>query len=204
MKRALLLSVAALAFLAFAVPARQAQGAVSVGVSIHTGGRHGGLSLNFQSRPDVMLIPSSRVYYVRNYDRDLYCYGDDWYYVDDGDWYTSRSYRGPFVQIVFASVPYEVRSIPVSYRRHWGRSTSAPGYGYHRDRSWVDQSSDRNRSRGDRSHSWERDRQDRNRRDDRNWGDHDRNRNERDQDRNRNRGRENRGGNGNHRGWNRG
>jgi hypothetical protein len=172
---------------------------VSVGISINTGGRHGGFSLNFQSRPDLVLIPSSRVYYVRNYDRDLYCYGNDWYYVDDGDWYMSRSYRGPFVQIVFASVPYEIRSVPVRYRRHWSRTYSTPTYGYrHRDRSWVDTSWDRNRSQ-----SWERDRQNQDRGDGRNWGDRNRN-GDRGKNQNRNRDRGNRGGNGNHRGWNRG
>ncbi|HXF58418.1 MAG TPA: hypothetical protein VN539_01180, partial [Candidatus Saccharimonadales bacterium] len=59
---------------------------------------------------------------------DLYCYGDDWYYCDDGTWYTANSYNGPFFEIGFTSVPYQIRSVPVRYRRHWGGYASAPVY----------------------------------------------------------------------------
>ena len=161
MKRAFLLAVAALSFLAFAAPAQKAEAAVSVGLSV--GGRHSGFSLSFQSRPEVVLIPSSRVYYTQDFDQDLYCYGDDWYYVDDGAWFYSRSYRGPFVEIAFTSVPFEVRNVPVGYRRHWGGSNSyyTNRYGTTtRDRSWSDrsQTSTRDRNWGDRDPSSHRDR----------------------------------------------
>jgi hypothetical protein len=153
----------------------------------------------------MVFIPSSRVSYARNYDQDLYCYGDNWYYVDDGGWYTSRFYDGPYVQIAFASVPYYVRSVPVSYRRHWGGTTQSYSYGYQRDRSWVDQtqSPDRNRTSGDRNQTWQ---QGQNRGNDGSWSDRNSNRDDRGQNQNRNqgRGRGNKGGNGNHRGWNRG
>lgn len=134
MKSKLLVLLAGLLLLGSAAPARQAQAAVSVGVSIFSGGPHRGLSLSFSSRPEFVVIPGSRVYYGRDIDRDVYCYGDDWYYVDDGAWYRGSSYRGPFIQVSFTSVPYEVRGIPVRYRRHWsdrysGRTTYQR-YGY--------------------------------------------------------------------------
>ena len=150
MKSRLLVLLAGLLLLGFAAPARQAQAAVSVGVSVVTGGPHRGLSLSFSSRPEFVVIPGSRVYYGRDIDRDVYCYGDEWYYVDDGAWYEGPSYRGPFVQVTFSSVPYEIRGIPVRYRRHWSdpwssnrttyRDYGSGSYGNNRggysDRTW--------------------------------------------------------------------
>jgi hypothetical protein len=129
MKRAILLATALVALLGFTLPVRQADASVSVGVSIGTG-RHGGFSLSFASRPNVVLIPSSRVYYAPDLDEDLYSYDDEWYYCQDGDWYTADSYDGPFVQIAFTSVPYPIRSVPLGYRRHWDgyRNYNPPVY----------------------------------------------------------------------------
>jgi len=130
MKRTLLLATALGVFLGFAQPARQAQAAVNVGFSIGSGGRHDGFSLSFRSRPDVVLIPSSRVYYAQDADEDLYFYDNAWYCVQDGVWYASDSYQGPFAAIGFSSVPYEIRNVPGSYRRHWeGYTAPAQAYG---------------------------------------------------------------------------
>jgi hypothetical protein len=126
MKRALILAAALAALVEFALPARQAQASVSVGVSIGSG-RHGGFSLSFASRPNVVLIPSSRVYYAPDLDEDLYAYDDEWYYCDEGTWYVADSYDGPFVAIGFASVPFEIRNVPGHYRRHWGDSSGYYG-----------------------------------------------------------------------------
>jgi len=159
MKRTLLLAAALGALLGFAQPARQAQAAVSVGFSIGSGGRHNGFSLGFQSQPNVVLIPSSRVYYAQDADVDLYSYDDAWYCVEDGVWYTSDSYDGPFVAIGFSSVPYEIRNVPGSYRRHWeGYAAPAPRYrdayqdrsGGYQDRGWSSQ----NRGDENRGQSW--------------------------------------------------
>jgi hypothetical protein len=152
MKRTLLLAAALGALLGFAQPARQAQAAVNVGFSIGSGGRHNGFSLSFQSRPDVVLIPSSRVYYAQDANEDLYFYDDAWYCVEDGVWYTSDSYDGPFVAVGFSSVPYEIRNVPGSYRRHWeGYAAPAPRYrDAYQDRTWSNQ----NRGDGNRDQSW--------------------------------------------------
>jgi len=139
MKRTLLLATALGVFLGFAQPAPQAQAAVSVGFSIGSSGRHDGFSLSFRSRPDVVLIPSSRVYYAQDADEDLYFYDDAWYCVQDGVWYTSDSYQGPFAAIGYSSVPYEIRNVPGSYRRHWeGYAAPAQAYGdgYQNRGSW--------------------------------------------------------------------
>ena len=125
MKAKLLVLAAGLLLLGSGAPARHAQAAVSVGVSVVTGGPHRGLSLSFSSRPRFGLSPGSQVYYGSDIDRDVYSYGDEWYYVDQDSWYRGPSYEGPFVAINFASVPYEVRGVPVRYRRHWSDSWSS-------------------------------------------------------------------------------
>jgi len=167
MKRTLLLATALGVFLGFAQPAPVAQAAVSVGFSIGSGGRHDGFSLSFRSRPDVVLIPSSRVYYAQDADEDLYFYDDAWYCVEDGVWYSSDSYQGPFAAIGFSSVPYEIRNVPVSYRRHWeGYTAPAQRYdnGYqNRGASTRDRGGAWNQDRGgawnqDRGGAWNQDR----------------------------------------------
>jgi hypothetical protein len=133
MKRILLMIALAALLVPAVVPARS-EAAVSVGVSFHVGDPYRGLSLHFSSAPQLALIPASQVYYVRNYDHDLYRYGRSWYYVEDNCWYQSSSYNGPFVQIAVSSVPRQVYTVPTRYRRAWGGPPShAPAYGYRRN-----------------------------------------------------------------------
>ena len=135
-------------------------------------GDRSGASITFRSEPRVVVIPNTRVYYVRDHDYDLYRYGSYWYYVDDGYWYRATSWRGPFVQVRVSSVPRTVYTVPVRYRRHW-RNASYDNVNYYRSR-------DRYRYR-------DRDR-------DRDWNDHDgrdRDGDGRDRDRGRGRGRGN-------------
>ncbi|HLQ67676.1 MAG TPA: hypothetical protein VK123_10655 [Candidatus Limnocylindrales bacterium] len=132
MKRILMIA-AALASLAFAVAPSTTQAATSVGFSVRIGDPYRGTSIRFQSEPDLVLVPRSHVYYVRDYDRDIYRYGGAWYFVEDGYWYRARSYRGPFYRVDFRFVPREVYMVPTGYRRHWGGS-----YGYYGGRqTWY-------------------------------------------------------------------
>ena len=152
MKRSLY-ALAAAAALAVTLTA-SAQAATNIRVSI--GDRYEGATLTFRSQPRVVLVPSTRVYYVRDYDYDLYRYEGYWYYVDDGYWFRASSWRGPFVQIRLRSVPRLVVSVPKAYRRHWKHvSYSNAGYYRSRDRDhgWRDRDGrgrDRGRGRGNR------------------------------------------------------
>lgn len=117
------------AFLFGVMPARAA---TSVGVSIHVGDPYRGASLAFQSEPDVVLVPATQVYYVRDYNHDLYRYGSYWYFVENGYWYRAHAWRGPFVNVSFTSVPHAVRVVPVHYRRNWyGPPPHAVAHGYY-------------------------------------------------------------------------
>ena len=133
MKRILLLATLVALLASAAIPARS-EAAVSVGVSLHVGDPYRGLSLHLRSEPDMALIPATRVYRAQDFDRDLYRYGRDWYYVDDDYWYRASSYRGPFVRVDVSSVPREIWSVPAGYRTTWGGPPDhAPAYGYRRN-----------------------------------------------------------------------
>lgn len=86
----------------------------------------------FSRKPSMGTIPSSNVTYARRAgDFDLYRLHGTWYLVDNGVWYRSTSWRGPFLSIRAASVPREVLTIPERYRHEWSASAS-----YESDRGW--------------------------------------------------------------------
>src|SRR5262249_61076868 len=72
----------------------------------------------FDTEPEVILVPATRVYYVPEQEFDLYRYGRFWYINRDGWWYRSAGYRGPFDYIGYDRVPASVINIPPKYRRH--------------------------------------------------------------------------------------
>src|SRR5882762_11506917 len=119
------LGIAALAVAALcaaapqAEAARQAGAATQGGVRIRIGDPYGGAALDFREEPAVSLVPTTRVYYVRDRDCDLYRYGLYWYFLEDDRWFRARSWRGPFLHLQASSVPRSVRTVPLNYRRHW-------------------------------------------------------------------------------------
>lgn len=93
-----------------------AQAGVSADVNIRIG--RPAPMVVFEREPDVVLVPSTRVYYVGGLDYDLFRYGQYWYINDGGYWYRARNYRGPFAQIGFKSVPRSIVVVPGRYHRH--------------------------------------------------------------------------------------
>jgi hypothetical protein len=85
------------------------------------GQRYRGPYLTFRTQPRMTLVPGTRVFYVRDdrFDRDLYRYGSNWYYVENGIWYVSDSWRGPFYTTRWRNVPVTLRRLPSTYRRTW-------------------------------------------------------------------------------------
>lgn len=156
MKRYLLMAVALVSAVMMS-PAAPASAETRVGVSIQVGDPYRGPSIYFESRPRTVLVPSTRVYYVDDYDADLYRYGSYWYFVEEGRWYRARSYNGPFYHVRRASVPRYVLNVPPRYRRNWtGPPRHAQAHGYRRNRDRDNDRRDR-----DRDWDWRRDRDDR-------------------------------------------
>lgn len=160
----------AVALLLTALPfaAQPAQAAVSL--QIHVGDAYRGASLSFHSEPRVVVVPGSRVTFARDFDRDLYHFRNHWYFVEDGFWYRSTSWRGPFRNVNFRAVPAEIRRLPARYRARW--------YAPYRDqnRRW-DQARARDR---EVNRDWDRVRDEWNRDRDRDRDHRDGNRNDRD------------------------
>ena len=70
--------------------------------------------------PKMHVIPNTDVYYQRRAPGyDLYRFADHWYLVDDGEWFESQRWRGPFVAAAVESLPEEVTFIPKEYRKYW-------------------------------------------------------------------------------------
>ena len=156
MKRFLLMA-AALVSAVMMSPAVPANAETHVGVSIQVGDPYRGGSIYFESRPRVVLVPTTRVYYVEDYDADIYRYGSYWYFIEEGRWYRARSYNGPFYHVRRASVPRYVLNVPPRYRRNWtGPPRHAKAHGYYKknkrrnyDYDWR---YDRDRDRDDRDY----------------------------------------------------
>jgi len=112
--------LAALAvFALWLAPVPKASAATSFSFSLSIGDPYIGPQLAFYDQPDVVVVPGTRVYYIDDYDYDLYRYGNYWYYYWNGGWYRSVDYDGPFYFISYVSVPYSIRYVPVRYRHHW-------------------------------------------------------------------------------------
>ena len=153
---------------------KPASAAISADINLHIGRR--APHVYFRSEPRGYLIPSSDVYYFDDDygDYDMFQYGS-WYYVNDGgDWYRSRSWRGPFIGVSFETVPSRIFRVPSRYhhqtrgwyapQRQWD---NGPRYrndrGYRNDRDWNNNDRRGNDRRG-RNH-----RRDWNNGDDRQW-----------------------------------
>ena len=158
MKR--LLIAAAFSTLALATFHAPSMAATSVSISI--GDPYRGAALRFRSEPQVVMVPQTRVYYVRDYGYDVYRYGSYWYFIDDGRWYRARNYRGPFLYIHTSTVPRAIVQVPVRYRRHWGGPPAhAVARGYHRnhddvrDGMWGDRHDNRVVRRNGHDERWD-------------------------------------------------
>lgn len=94
-------------------------------VTVRVGDPYEGTALDFRTAPRMVLIPDTRVYSIsdNNFNNDLYRFGGYWYFVDDGNWYRSDSWRGPFVSIRSNTVPRDVWNVPTEYRTSWTTTT---------------------------------------------------------------------------------
>jgi hypothetical protein len=116
MKRNILV-VFGLTSLVFAVPAFAR---TQVGFSIFISNAPPPPVVAYRERPRFAFIPEHRVYVVAddNCSYDYFQYGSFFYIYDNGYWYRSRRYRGPFTAIRAAYVPRAIFSVGGS-QYHW-------------------------------------------------------------------------------------
>lgn len=91
--------------------------------------------------PEVVLVPGSRVYFVPEYDFDIFFYDGYWWSPRGDRWYRARYYDGPWRVISRRSVPRSVYSVPRDYRHVYVREHRIP-YG-----QWKKQGRDHDRGR---------------------------------------------------------
>jgi hypothetical protein len=106
-----------------------AEAGTSLSVNLRIGDPYPRGELVFRDEPDIVMVPDTRVYYVRNSDYDVFRYGRYWYLCDEGVWFRARTHRGPFKHISFTTVPRAVVYVPEKHWRHW---RGHPGRGYAR------------------------------------------------------------------------
>ena len=86
--------------------------------------------VEFVSRPRMLVEPETQVM-VLNDDPgyDMFRYRSCYYVSDNGYWYRSRSYRGPFVVVDVRRVPRPVFEVPANRWHHrraeWGDNRGA-------------------------------------------------------------------------------
>ena len=73
----------------------------------------------FESEPEVVVVPHTHVAYVPIVTQyDMYRHDKYWYVNQDGYWYRSRSYRGPFKYVQHRHLPQDFVVLPAEYRHH--------------------------------------------------------------------------------------
>ena len=72
----------------------------------------------FAERPTTVWVPGNAVYVVPEAREDMFLYSGFWYVQDDGYWYRSRRWDGPFVAVDVRRVPRAILSLPAKHWKH--------------------------------------------------------------------------------------
>lgn len=72
----------------------------------------------YTRRPPTRWVPGSAVYVVTDSREDMFLYSGYWYVLDDGYWYRSRRWDGPFVSVDVRRVPRPILSLPAKHWKH--------------------------------------------------------------------------------------
>jgi hypothetical protein len=126
-----------LATMAYAQPA-----AAQVSIGINAPGFS--IGINLPVYPELEVVPGYPVYYAPNVNGDYFFY-DGFYWVfnvEDGQWYSSSWYNGPWVYIEPIYVPQPILVVPYRFYRvrpaywsGWGYD-APPRWGQHWGRDW--------------------------------------------------------------------
>ncbi len=66
-------------------------------------------------RPQVVVVPETRVYRAPNLEFNLFVFGGKYYSLHNDQWFMTVKVGAPWTPIVFEHVPIEVRAVPVKY-----------------------------------------------------------------------------------------
>jgi hypothetical protein len=106
-----------------------------------------------QQPPELVLVPQSDVYFVPDYNFDLFYYGGYWWSPRGDRWYRARAYNGPWRIVSRRVIPPPVYRVPRDYRRVYLGERRIP-YGQW-NREWRDHDRGRRGGREFREHRGE-------------------------------------------------
>ena len=122
--------------LVLAAPASQAQ------VSIRLSTPNLSIGINLPAYPHLVLIPGYPVYYAPGLQVNYFFYDGYYWVFQDGNWYASAWYNGPWAYVEPLYVPVFILRIPVRYYPHppaffrgW-RQDAPPHWAEHWGHSW--------------------------------------------------------------------
>jgi len=83
-----------------------------------------GISLNFGSAPQEVVMVPGGVYYVPNQEADIFFYGGYWWTIHENNWYRAHEYNGSWTRINNRYLPLSVYSVyrTPNYRQHFEKS----------------------------------------------------------------------------------
>ncbi len=113
----------------------------------------GGVSIgvNIPVYPRLVPVPGYPVYYAPDVGTNFFFYDGLYWVFQDGNWYASSWYNGPWGLVAPDAVPLYVLRVPVRYYRHppyffhgWA-ANAPPRWDEHWGREWADHHRDWNR-----------------------------------------------------------
>lgn len=90
-------------------------------------------------KPRMILVPETRVYTTPHLEFNVFLFGGKYYSLHNDHWFVAVKPGAPWTQIAYATVPVEVRGVPVKYYK------VPPGHAKKHDR---DDDDDRGRGHG--------------------------------------------------------
>jgi hypothetical protein len=113
-----------------------AAGPVCAGTDVHIGINVGvpppPPPVVLEAPPELVVVPSSPVYYAPALPYNVFSYSGHYYLYRDSRWYWAGGWDGPWYSIGIQRVPHYVLNVPVAYYR-----APPPGWGRHGRPPWA-------------------------------------------------------------------
>lgn len=88
------------------------------------------VDISIGSRPPLVVVPGSPVYYAPDLSYNYFAYGGRFYVYRNDVWFTATTYNGPWAVIGLARVPRPVLAVPAQYYKappgHWKKKHGPP------------------------------------------------------------------------------
>ena len=103
-------------------------------------------------RPEVILVPGTRVYFPPAVSAEIVFFDGFWWLRDGGRWHRSHHHRGPWAVVAPQYVPVPVLRLPRDYRRTHSHRERIPYERFERECRHREPERERERERGEYGH----------------------------------------------------